>query len=47
VLVTVFFLGSTRYRSPADPFLIMLAAGGVLAAWSAARGRRSVPSRAG
>jgi hypothetical protein len=31
VLPTILFLGATRYRSPADPFLVMLAALGVLA----------------
>jgi hypothetical protein len=31
-LPPIFFLGATRYRSPADPFLVMLAALGLLAA---------------
>ncbi len=30
---TVVFLGSTRYRAPADPFLIMLAALALIAGW--------------
>jgi 4-amino-4-deoxy-L-arabinose transferase-like glycosyltransferase len=45
---TVVFLGSTRYRSPADPFLIMLAALGLIAAWDGWRRprRRAVASAA-
>lgn len=43
-LSTVFFLGSTRYRSPADPFVVMLAALGILGLWGVlAEGR--LPSR--
>lgn len=51
ILLTVFFSGDTRYRSPADPFILMLAALGALAlaqrlrAWRAARGQR-LPSAA-
>jgi 4-amino-4-deoxy-L-arabinose transferase-like glycosyltransferase len=36
----VLFLGSTRYRSPADPFLIMLAALALLALWDGRRRSR-------
>ncbi len=32
-LASIFFLGATRYRAPADPFVIMLAAVGLVAAW--------------
>jgi hypothetical protein len=35
-LSTVFLEGSTRYRSPADPFIVVLAALGVLGAPRAA-----------
>ncbi len=38
-LSCVFIIGSTRYRAPADPFLIMLAAAGCLAAVARLRGR--------
>ncbi len=38
-LSTVFLLGMTRGRSPADPFLVMLAALAVVAAWGRLRGR--------
>ncbi len=52
---TVFFLGSTRYRSPADPFVIMLAALSASSALTALRARSGrgawtrirVPSAAG
>jgi len=37
---TVVFLGATRYRAPADPFLIMLAALALIAAWDRRRGSR-------
>jgi 4-amino-4-deoxy-L-arabinose transferase-like glycosyltransferase len=45
VLSTLPFAGLTRYRAPADPFLIMLAALALLAAWRRTRGRR-LPSPA-
>ena len=45
VLSTLPFAGLTRYRAPADPFFIMLAALALLAAWRRTRGRR-VPSPA-
>jgi hypothetical protein len=38
-LVTLPIQGSTRYRSPADPFIVMLAALGLLAAVEATRAR--------
>jgi 4-amino-4-deoxy-L-arabinose transferase-like glycosyltransferase len=41
-LSCVLFLGLTRYRSPADPFVVMLAALGLLAAWD--RLHRRLPS---
>jgi 4-amino-4-deoxy-L-arabinose transferase-like glycosyltransferase len=45
-LSTVFLEGSTRYRSPADPFIVMLAALGVLAAPRVAEaGIGRLPSR--
>jgi 4-amino-4-deoxy-L-arabinose transferase-like glycosyltransferase len=37
LLSTVFFQGSTRYRSPADPFVIMLAALALVAVWERLR----------
>lgn len=40
VLSTLFFAGLTRYRAPADPFFIMLAAIGLLAAWGRRGGGR-------
>jgi 4-amino-4-deoxy-L-arabinose transferase-like glycosyltransferase len=40
---TVVFLGATRYRAPADPFLIMLAALALVAAWDGRRGSRGRP----
>jgi 4-amino-4-deoxy-L-arabinose transferase-like glycosyltransferase len=46
VLPALFVLGLPRYRSPAEPFLIMLAAFGMLAAWDRlALGRRLAPKR--
>jgi hypothetical protein len=45
VLSTLPFAGLTRYRAPADPFFIMLAALALLAAWRRTRGRR-LPSPA-
>ena len=46
-LSTVVFLGATRYRAPADPFLIMLAALALVAAWRHWSQRLPVPSAAG
>jgi hypothetical protein len=47
VLPALFVLGLPRYRAPAEPFLIMLAAFGMLAAWDRlALGRRLPPERA-
>jgi 4-amino-4-deoxy-L-arabinose transferase-like glycosyltransferase len=45
---SVVFLGATRYRAPADPFLIMLAALCLLSAWERRKrpGGRAVPSAA-
>ena len=40
ILSTLFFAGLTRYRAPADPFFIMLAAIGLLAAAGRLGGRR-------
>jgi hypothetical protein len=37
LLSTVFLQGSTRYRSPADPFVIMLAALALVAVWERLR----------
>ncbi len=37
VLPSVFILGTTRYRAPADPFVILLAAVGLSAAWQRLR----------
>ena len=41
-LSCILFLGLTRYRSPADPFLVMLASLALLAAWE--RRHRPLPS---
>jgi 4-amino-4-deoxy-L-arabinose transferase-like glycosyltransferase len=46
LLGTVMFIGSTRYRAPADPFLVMLAALGVREAWGRLR-PAAVPSPPG
>jgi hypothetical protein len=46
LLSTVMLIGATRYRSPADPFFVMLAALGLRAAWERF-GRLPVPSRPG
>ncbi len=40
LVLTVFLAGSTRFRSPADPFIVMLAALGALLAWES-RPRRA------
>jgi hypothetical protein len=44
LLPTVFIIGATRYRSPADPFFVMLAALAVIEAWR--RVRRRAPAAA-
>lgn len=36
---SLLFIGATRYRAPADPFLVMLAALGLLEGWRRVRGR--------
>jgi 4-amino-4-deoxy-L-arabinose transferase-like glycosyltransferase len=47
LLASVFIIGSTRYRSPADPFFLILAALALTDGWRRLRGRRSpVPSTA-
>jgi hypothetical protein len=46
LLSTAFFQGSTRYRSPADPFIVMLAALGLVGireVWGRRRGWRTRP----
>jgi 4-amino-4-deoxy-L-arabinose transferase-like glycosyltransferase len=40
-LSSLLFIGTTRYRSPADPFILMLAALGGQAAWTRLRARRA------
>jgi 4-amino-4-deoxy-L-arabinose transferase-like glycosyltransferase len=49
LLSSVFTLGATRYRAPADPFLILLAALGLSAGWGRRlqRGRLTAPGIAG
>lgn len=42
LIPSALFLGSTRYRSPADPFVVMLAAVALLAGWRKRRGRLPV-----
>lgn len=44
ILSTLLFAGLTRYRAPADPFFVMLAAIGLLAAWGRIRGRVASPA---
>jgi 4-amino-4-deoxy-L-arabinose transferase-like glycosyltransferase len=44
-LSTVLLEGATRYRSPADPFIIMLAALAPLSAWELLRARRAARPR--
>ncbi len=39
MLPALFVLGLPRYRAPAEPFLLMLAAIGAIAAWDRARAR--------
>jgi hypothetical protein len=47
MLSTVMILGMTRYRVPADPFILMLAALGLQSAWRRFGERGPVPSPAG
>jgi hypothetical protein len=47
LLSNLLFIGATRYRAPTDPFIVMLAALGLLAARRRILARRSVPSSAG
>ncbi|HEX2015252.1 MAG TPA: hypothetical protein VGN69_01055, partial [Solirubrobacteraceae bacterium] len=43
LLSSVLIMGDTRYRAPADPFVVMLAALGVAAGWRRLRDRPSAP----
>jgi 4-amino-4-deoxy-L-arabinose transferase-like glycosyltransferase len=46
ILATVFVIGAARYRSPADPFIVMLAGLGLIQCWRLIRARVPVPSAA-
>lgn len=45
-LSSLLFIGATRYRAPADPFVVMLAALGLLGAWGRMRSRLPFTRRA-